>query len=145
MNSFNNKAKPNDFFIDLDAVGTFRFNRKSYGGQVRIDTEMVRILGANFSNTDSTMHLHALLISNYNALMVECPDGWRDLEEIDLSEDPTLDDKILELYFALRSKLDSFRLRTGPAGTAAPGEGAGNGAVSDDGVLAAPEVQPAAD
>lgn len=140
-----NKAKPNDFFITIDGIGRFRFNRKSYGAQIRIDAEMLRILGPDIGVRDNTMSLHALLVGHYAALMVECPDGWEDLEEIDITDDPTLDSKILEVYFKLRDTLDSFRVRKEPAGTEPPVQGAGQAAVQNAGVLAAPEVEHAPD
>ncbi|MCE3605734.1 hypothetical protein LXA47_19300 [Massilia sp. P8910] len=144
MNIIKKKPRKNDFFCDVEGVGRFIFNRKTYGGQIKIDTEMVRLLGPNFEAVDDVMRTHALLIGHYNGLMVECPPGWEDLEEIDLSEQPELDNKILELYFMLRGKLDSFRVPPRAARIEAPSEGAGAGTVPDDGVLAAPQVQPAA-
>lgn len=144
MNIIKNKPRKNDFFCDLEGVGRFIFNRKTYGGQIKIDSEMARILGPNFTADDDISRVHALLIGHYNALIVECPPGWEDLEDIDLSEQPELDNKILELYFMLRGKLDSFRVRPGTARIEAPSESAGAGAVPDDGVLATPQVQPSA-
>lgn len=136
-----NKAKESDFFIEIDGVGRFRFSRKTYGAQIKIDAEISRILGPNMDLSDSTMGLHAMLMGHYKALMVECPPGWENLEELNLDEDPTLDQKILEVYFELRRKLDSFRKSTGnnPAG-----QGAGAGDAQHDRVLGASQVQPAA-
>jgi hypothetical protein len=145
MNNQRNKVRHNDFYIDIDGVGQFRFNRKTYGAQIVLDATMSRILGANFVTNDTAMNTHATLVGLYSALMVSCPEGWEDLESIDMSEDPDIDVKILDLYFALRAKLDSFRVAKGPAGADAAGQVAGEGAVPVDSVLGASQVQPAAD
>lgn len=127
-----NQPKENDFYLDL-GVGKFRFNRKTYGSQIRIDSEISRILGPNTQGRDQTMDIHATLVGTYNALMVECPPSWEDLEAIDLTETPEREEQIIDLWIALRGKLHSFR-RSGGASPAVEGEG--NGIVQNPGVLA---------
>lgn len=137
-----NPQKPTDFFVPIEGVGTFRFNRKTYSAQIRIDAELLRILGPGPHPTDPTMNTHAAIVATYKALMVECPAGWEDLEAIDLTEDPDIELKILDVYMALRGKLHSFRK---PAPAEQAGEGAGAGDAQVDGVLGPQQVQPVTD
>ena len=135
-----NPARKNDFDLTLEGVGTFRFNRKYYGAQIRIDATVARILGPNGGTVeqDAVMRTHADLVGCYSALMVDCPAGWEDLEAIDLSEDPEgLEGKIFSLYIALKEKLDSFRLSKGTAGAAEAGGTAGAAGPQVDAVLGA--------
>jgi hypothetical protein len=135
-----NNAKPKDFTINIEGVGDFRFNRRTYGGQVKIDTEFARIT-AGIENIDGAVTAHANVISLYNALMVSCPPGWERLEDVDLTDTPELENKIFDLYVAVRDKLDSFRI----AGKAVEGgQGAGGGDVAHDGVLDPAQVPAAA-
>jgi hypothetical protein len=138
-----NKAKPNDFHIEVNGVGHFRFNRKNYGAQIRIDAVIARILGPNHTpatpeqemEVDSVMRMHANIVSLYSSLMVDCPPGWEDIEAIDLTEEPEKDQQILDLYLALRDRLHSFRLSKGTQGAGEAGQGSGAPAVSNDAVL----------
>jgi hypothetical protein len=142
-----NPARKNNFEIVVDGAGTFRFNRKHYGAQIRIDATVARILGPNGGSVeqDAVMRTHADLVGCYNALMVDCPPGWEDLEEMDLSEDPDKEAVIFNLYVALKEKLDSFRVAQGTAGAAQAGVAAGAGDAQDDAVLGAESLPGAAD
>lgn len=134
------EPRADDFFVEVEGVGKFRFNRKTYGAQIRVDAEISRILGPQGSQ-DRTMNGHALLVGNYKALMVDCPPGWEDIESIDLTENPKIEDKIYEVFYYLREKLDSFRRRTGAD---AAGEAAGQGDVPNTGSVDSPVLPDAA-
>lgn len=133
-----NRAKPNDFFLDVEGVGHFRFNRRTYGAQIKIDSIIARILGPNGQQEeeDAIMLMHANLVAGYKALAVECPPGWEDLEAIDLTEEPEKDQEIFRVYMALKEKLDSFRVSRGNQAAGSGGEASGAGAVQDDAILA---------
>lgn len=141
-----NQAKPNDFFIPVEGVGTFRFNRKTYGAQIKIDAAAARILGAHgiTAEEDPVMRTHADLVGCYTGLMVECPPGWEHLEAIDLTERPELDKTIFDLYVALKEKLHSFRLSRGDQANGAGGQESGGAAVQHDAVLGAEPLPGAA-
>lgn len=134
-----NQPKPNDFFLEVEGVGQFRFNRKTYGSQIKIDAAIVRILGPNMQSEDATMNMHANMVGSYGALMVDCPPGWEKLEDINLDEYPEREGDILKVCLALREKLHSFRR---PAAGNEASQGAGQGNAPDDRVLGAPQVQP---
>lgn len=134
-----NPARPGAFAIDIEGEGRFVFNRRTYGAQIQIDATISRILGPNPPLGDNTMWTHALLTAKYGALMVSCPAGWENIEDLDLSDDEARESRLLELFDKLEGKLNSFRRPTVQESTPA-----GEGDVSNDGVLGAPEVQPAA-
>lgn len=132
--------------MTIPGVGAFRFNRKNYGAQIKIDAAIARVLGPNAlldmepdgplpSHIDGTMMLHAQLIGLYSSLMVDCPAGWENLEEIDLTTEPEKDKQILAVYVALKEKLDSFRVGAGVAASGAQSQGDGAGAASDAAAL----------
>jgi hypothetical protein len=134
-----NKPKDNDFFVTVDGVGTFRFNRKTYGAQIKIDAAAARILGANGIDAmeDPVMRTHADLVGCYTGLMVECPLGWEFIEAVDLTERPELDKTIFDLYVGLKEKLNSFRLTRGDEAAGAGSEEKGVAASQDHAVLGA--------
>jgi len=142
-----NQPKPNDFTVPLEGVGVFRFNRKNYGAQIKIDAIVSRILGPNSQGDeqDKVMRTHADLVACYGALMVDCPPGWEDIEAIDLTENPELETSIFQLYIALKEKLDSFRVRPVVQGHGAAGQEGGAPAAPDGAVLGAEPLQRPAD
>lgn len=138
MPTTNRQAAENDFFIDLEGVGRFRYGRKTFGDRIGIRAEFLRLTGGNEDDVDLSMM--AGLVAAHKVLCVEAPVSWVNLEEIDALEDePGLDKKLLRLYQLLIEKEGSFR-RVPRQG----GEGQGSGAVENDGVLGAPTVQPVA-
>jgi len=141
-----NTARKTDFSILLDGIGTFTFNRKSYGAQIKIDAVRARILGANYDieKVDATLNMHASLVGLYSALVVSCPPGWENIEQVDMTEEPDLDNKILELYMELRARLDSFRVKKGPGSGNSAGQAGSPADAGHDGILDPAQVQPAA-
>lgn len=104
-------ANASDFNIDVPGIGKFRFNRKTYGAVIQIRAERLRVLRGG-GEDDPEMRGHATVVSHYKVLMVECPEGWEDLETIDLAVSPEKEDHILRVWFALEEKLNSFRQPT---------------------------------
>lgn len=141
-----NPQKPSDILVPVPGVGQFRFNRRTYGANIRISATAARILGPAGSEeeTDPVMLMHAQLVGLYSALVSACPAGWEDIEAIDLTEFPEREEQILHMYVELKKKLDSFRVapRAGAADQAGQGAGAGN--APDGGVLGAQQVPAAA-
>lgn len=118
------KAAATDFFIELPQVGTFRFGRRTYGDRLKIRAEYLRLTKDLADVNDAELATNAAIVAAHKVLCVEAPEGWADLESIDLITQPDADDKIFDLYFLLKNKEDSFRQAANPA-SQAPGEGSG--------------------
>lgn len=101
------KAADTDFFVET-SFGEFRFARRTYGDRLKIRAEFLR-LTREFGDVDDELAVHAAIVSAHKVLCVEAPAGWEDIEKIDLIAMPDAEDKIFELYGALKSKEDSFR------------------------------------
>lgn len=143
-------ANSTDFYIDVPPVGRFRFGRRTYGDRIKIRAEFLRVvkdLDTGEVDKDGRMLLdeelsgHASIVAAYKVLCVECPPGWADLEALDLTAQPDVEDRIWDVYLGLRSKEDSFRVAKNPDQN---GEAAGAGDQQVNGVLVPPEVQPVA-
>ena len=143
-------ANSTDFYIDVPLVGRFRFGRRTYGDRIKIRAEFLRVvkdLDTGEVDKDGRMLLdeelsgHASIVAAYKVLCVECPPGWGDLEALDLTASPDIEDRIWDVYLGLRSKEDSFRIaKDANQG----GEAAGAGDQQVDGVLVPAQVQPVA-
>lgn len=133
-----NQRKPTDtdFILDVEGVGSFRFAKKTYGDHIQMRAEQSRIVGAN-PGDDRELVGHGMIVSHYKVLMVTCPAGWEDIEAMDMTEKPEIEQQIMDVHFALREKLDSFRE---PRKSAAISESAGEAGLPDDGVLVSTAV-----
>lgn len=112
------KPADSDFFLEVPDVGTFRFGRRTYGDRLKIRAEYLRLTREFESVNDPELATHAAIVSAHKVLCVDAPEGWRDLEAIDLIDVPDAEDKIFALYFALKDKEDSFRRGTDKGGEA---------------------------
>lgn len=112
------KPSDNDFFIELDGVGTFRYGRRNYGDRIRIRAEFLRLTkGLEIDDDDLTTT--AAIVAAHKVLCVEAPPGWEDLETIDMIDNPEAEEKVVELFLLLREKEDSFRKGTSQVSTEA--------------------------
>jgi len=141
-----NPQKPTDFLLPVPGVGEFRFNRRTYGSNIKISATAARILGPAGSEeeADPVMLMHAQLVGLYSALVSACPAGWEDLESMDLTSHPEREEQILLVYIELKKKLDSFRVTPGQSAADQASQGASAGAAPDGGVLGAQQVPAAA-
>lgn len=108
--------KDNDFFVELPGVGVFRYGRRTYGDQLRIRAEQLK-LAREVGDEDPDLALYAGTIAVHRVLCVEAPAGWADLATVDLTA--TGVDQVFELMALLREKEDSFRAGPAQAGQAA--------------------------
>lgn len=103
----------NDFFIELPGVGTFRFGRRVYADKARIRIEYLRIMRSladqDDSELDADLVAQVAIMAAYKVLCVEAPQGWENLENLDVVVDPSIDEKIDRLFLMLNEKEDSFR------------------------------------
>lgn len=106
----------NDFFIELPGVGVFRYGRRTYGDQLRIRAEQLK-LARELGDSDPDVALYAGTIAVHRVLCVEAPKGWEDLSVIDLTAVDI--DKVFELMALLREKEGSFRAAAKQASEAA--------------------------
>ena len=110
----------NDFFIELPSVGTFRFGRRVYADKARIRIEYMRIMRSlselDDADLDADLVAQVAIMAAYKVLCVEAPEGWESLENLDVVADPTIDEKIDQLFLLLNEKEDSFRRPAEPAG-----------------------------
>jgi hypothetical protein len=106
-----------DFIVEVKSLGTFRFGRRTYGDRLKIRSEFLR-LTREFGDIDPDLATHAAIVSAHKVLCVDAPEGWEDLEAIDMIERPDAEDGIFALYFALKAKEDDFRRSTVKGGKA---------------------------
>lgn len=112
------KPADSDFFLEVPDVGTFRFGRRTYGDRLKIRAEYLRLTREFEGSNDPELATHAAIVSAHKVLCVDAPQGWADLEAIDLIDVPDAEEKIFALYFALKDKEDSFRRRAVEGGEA---------------------------
>lgn len=99
------EPKDSDFFVELPGVGVFRYGRRTYGDELRIRAEQLRLMRGLESDPD--IELYALMVAVHRVLCVEAPEGWEDLIDLDLTKVDI--DKAVELILLLRKKEDFFR------------------------------------
>lgn len=128
------KPAENDFTVDVEGVGTFRFGRRTMRDQINIEVEYARII----DGTKATAWLQTVggWLSDLRVLTVMAPKDW-DIDNMNPLEDETYA-TLAKVHKALAAKEVEFRLRPKQASQA---EGAGVG--EDATVLVSPEVQPA--
>jgi hypothetical protein len=129
------KASKSDFYVEVDGVGRFSFARRSPQDVYRIRTE-TNTLTDGFEDKNGNMDLGAFMFATLKVLMVSAPEGFAgasstaeppiapDLNTLDPVMDDTWEDKIINIYKALRDKELSFRPRPVEAvQRAGPGHG----------------------
>lgn len=99
------KAKDSDFFVELDGVGKFRFGRRTFGDRMAMGAETSRLTGGN--EVDPETSAYASFIAAHKVLCVEAPEGWEDLEQLDLITHS--EEKVFELYAKVREVEARFR------------------------------------
>ena len=99
------EAKTNDFFVELEGVGTFRYGRRTFGDEAQIRVTYLRIT-REFGDIDATLSMYAGIIAAHSVLCVEAPKGWEDIAELDMSgpEGAERKDKVLRLFELLGDK-----------------------------------------
>lgn len=102
------KPADTDFMLEVPDIGTFRFGRRTYGDRLKIRSEYLR-LTREYGDIDPDLATHAAIVAAHKVLCVDGPEGWEDLEAIDMIMRPDAEDGIFALYFALKAKEDSFR------------------------------------
>lgn len=107
--------KDSDFFVELPGVGVFRYGRRTYGDQLRIRAEQLRL--SREAENDPDIELYAGTIAVHRVLCVEAPEGWEDLANIDLTQVGI--NKVFELMSLLREKEEFFRQNAAQEGEAA--------------------------
>jgi hypothetical protein len=129
-----------DFYVEVPNVGTFRFARRTYGDRIRIRSAFLAIT-KEVGEDDPDIRAQAAIIAAHKVLCVEAPQGWEDLEQLDLASVPDAEGRVLDVYLALKAKEDSFRRpqKANPAG-----EAGSAGDVQDDRLLVPQAVQPVA-
>lgn len=111
-----------DFFVEVAGIGSFRFGRRTYGDRMRIRAEFVR-LTRELGDVDESLASMASVVAAHKVLCVEAPDGWFDLEAIDMISAPDAEDKVFAIYEGLRQQEETFRQGAREAG-AESGQGA---------------------
>ena len=112
-------AKPTDFTVPVEGVGTFTFGRRTMRDEVAIQVAYARII----DGVIPTAWLEAVggWISVLGVMVARAPDGW-DVDSLDPT-DPETYAKLRIVYEALSVREASFRRRPGVSGEAV-GEGA---------------------
>jgi hypothetical protein len=110
------EAKPTDFKVTVDGIGTFTFGRRKMSDQMAIHRQLSAIYGGVEPN--EWLFRVGTWTATLNVMTVHAPDGW-DIEEMDPLDDATYD-KMRRVWEALREREETFR-----AGHAPNGEGGG--------------------
>jgi hypothetical protein len=114
------KANPNDFVVEVDGVGQFRFGRRTFLDHTVIRADYVRLTGGD--DADAELASYAALIAVVRHLCVSAPEGWDDLEHKLMTDQET--DQAFELLRKVREQEDLFR-QGAIEGSEAPGPGDG--------------------
>ncbi|EAM6792318.1 hypothetical protein E0G74_00990 [Salmonella enterica] len=126
------QPQANDFFVDVEGVGKFRFAHRKMKDELQIQRKYAEIAGG----VEPTVWLASLAeyLSTLNVLTVNGPEGW-DLDNMDPLDNDTYA-KINAVYKALREREETFRGRP-----AKPREDAGESDSPDSGLLVSAQVQ----
>lgn len=125
------------FTVTVDGVGSFTFAKRTMRQEMRIAAEYSR-LTEGLDKPSPWFDFIAGVIACLKVLMLDGPDEWKNLDELDPSDDEVYS-KLVAIHGALRLKEGSFRRGSQSGGTQG---GAGDGAVG--GVLVSAAVQPPA-
>ena len=116
-----------DFVVEVEHVGKFRFGRRQKKDQFKIRGRYSELTGGNWKEDENGVQMandmEAWMYCTLEVLTVENPQGFS-LESLDPLKDDEEDDRIARVYLALRQKELSFRPQTAASGTAdGPGTG----------------------
>ena len=106
----------NDFPVDVEGLGTFKFARRTIPDALRI-----RGLFSEFSVNEQDLELVGAA-NAYATVCVLCsgtPDGFGEFDDYDLISDADGLQKLFRVYEALVAKEDSFRQRGQKTGAGA--------------------------
>lgn len=94
-----------EFWIDVDGVGAFLFQRRTMRNEIQLQAEYARLI----EGTDPTPWLELVCTwqSHLKVLMLKAPDGF-DLDDLDPFDDVTYEN-LGKIYSALQAKELSFR------------------------------------
>lgn len=118
-----------DFTVDVEHIGTFKFGRRVKKDQFKIRGIYSRLTGDNWKEDEESGQLvpgdmEAWMYVTLEVLTVEFPSNFS-LESLDPLKDPEDDDRLGRIYLALRQKEASFRTPP-PASSTATGSGTGS-------------------
>lgn len=107
-----------DFTIDVEGVGQFKFGRRQQKDQYKIRALYGRLTDNNWKEDGTVGDMEAWMHANLEILTVEFPPKFS-LDALDPLTDPEEDDRMSRVYVALRQKELSFRPSTTASVTAA--------------------------
>lgn len=116
-------AHKEDFTVDVEGVGQFKFGRRKQGDQYKIRSLYGKLTNNNWKEDGTVGDMEAWMHANLEILTVEFPSTFS-LEKLDPLTDPEDDDRMSRVYVALRQKELSFRPQPAASVT---GESAGAG------------------
>ncbi len=99
------KAKPDDFIVSVEDIGSFTFGRRTMADEFAIQRRFADLAGG----ADHTEWLAIVggWVAALTVLTVRAPDGW-DIDDMD-PLDGEVYAKLKKVYDALRDQEDSFR------------------------------------
>lgn len=100
------EARDSDFFVEVDAVGKFRFGRRTFADRAKIRAEFIGYT-QDVGEGDPELTAYASIMAAHKVLCVEAPEGWADMDNLDLTVNS--EEKVFELYAALRDVEERFR------------------------------------
>lgn len=108
--------KEGDFTIDVDGMGRFTFGRRTQRDKYKIRGLYAEMTNANWLPDGSPGDMEAWFHANVEVLAVEFPDNFS-LEKLDPLTDKESDERLMQIYLALREKELSFRPKPAPDST----------------------------
>lgn len=101
---------PTDFDVVHPVLGTFVYGRRTYGDRIKIRLKYLAMLQVNDdTGLDTSLVAMCAIVSGHSVLCVSAPEGWEDLEKVDLITEPGNEALLLELYALLKRREDDFR------------------------------------
>lgn len=107
------KPSENDFTIEIEGVGTFRYAQRTIGDFIAIRKRYTELVGGS---DDPWVVNTASAIAVHEQMCTSCPEGWEDLSKLPFD----MEGKVLSQLFELDRKIgeaeNSFRKGQGAAG-----------------------------
>lgn len=130
-------AKPTDFVLTVDGVGTFTFGRRTFRDEIAAGVEFARLTEGQADLVDDDLRIYCSAMADLKVLTVDAPAGWNaaELDDLDPFDEVTYAN-VLRVWGALRDKERSFR-----PGHAKGGQAGGEGPGLDGGVVVPGSVQ----
>lgn len=134
-------AKPTDFVLPVDGLGTFTFAKRNFRDEIACSVEYARLTEGEAAILDEGTLLYCSALSDLKVLTVTAPDGWKadQLDDLDPFDENDYA-RVLKVWGALRDKEKTFRRGAGQGG-----EAGRQGAVGDGGVVVPNQVEPGSD